>query len=502
MPRKNEESEESEEIKSVVNFGDFRKVNAPVSFKKGTVVAIYYSLPSNQNGGGSSGTNVITQKVIPFGKDEMRVYVSPFALKRRIRDYWIRLNDEKVKVYLRESREVLEREKSTGSEKDNNKQQNSSASQNGASMGTQLQKNGNNTDNKNNLSNLIEEYIDIDLFGYMKAESRKAPALTRPGPITTWGAISLEPFVAFVDFNTSVESTTGSSEGGSIINRYISTNFYFTSFFINTDLISIDMSDVEKKASNKMEDKFKDEERDKILNKRKERLKYFFEGVKYAMQKEVGGPRDRPECVFLAVEVTENHYGHFDKWILKNAKIVDVNSEKQDNNKEDANREDIKVKIDFSNLNKSEHGDIYILVCDENYVKLSCGNNELDREKLINCNENGNQSSNANKWPKFADIKTVVDFLVGKIEITKDELALIKKLINMKPTERTVSDIEKMLNDNEKETLKELIKEGFVIRFKKANEDEEHYTIPEAVYKAINKEEYKLLDNKNNGESV
>jgi CRISPR-associated autoregulator DevR family len=230
--------------------------------KRVVVSAIFYAFPSNLNASGGSGTNIISQKIIPWGEDaEPRVYVSPYALKRRIRDYWIKKGE---KVYLREDRALTEKEESP---------------------------------------NL--DYIDIDLFGFMSASGGQSAA-TRPGAITTWGAVSLEPLHSFIDFNTNLLSTTGSEEGGSIINRGISKEFYFTSFFINPDIIGVDFYNDKQHISD---------------DQRSKRLKLFFEALDYAMQKDSGGARDRPACIFKAAEVSKFGYGKSDKEIFKSIKV-------------------------------------------------------------------------------------------------------------------------------------------------------------------------------------
>ena len=234
--------------------------------KRATVSVIWYSFPSNQNGSGSEGTNVVSQKIIPWGTDaEPRIYISPFALKRRIRDYWTK-RGQRVGFSL----EGVEEDVEPGH---------------------------------------LTDFIDYDLFGFMKTKGGES-SFVRPGPITSWGAVSLEPYHSFVDFNTSIVSTTNSDKGGSIFNRFISKEFYFSSFFINPDLVGLDYSqdlnavDVEE-----------------VLRLRKQRLTLFFEALQYAMQKEVGGPRDRGACVLLAVSVGNYGYPPTDKRVFRSIRV-------------------------------------------------------------------------------------------------------------------------------------------------------------------------------------
>jgi CRISPR-associated protein Cas7/Cst2/DevR subtype I-B len=272
-----------QESKGAANFvlGEdwFKNNNLPWSGKRATVFAIYYSFPSNQNASGSTGTNVIVQKVIPWGDDaEPRIYVSPYALKRRIRDYWIKSGK---KVYLREDKVLAEK-------------------------------------NEKQVRGVDLSYIDIDLFGLMSAEKgSKSSAKTRPATITTWGAVSLETFHSEMDFNTFILSTTQSQSGGSIINRAISKEFYFTSFHINPDLIGVEVT------SGKGVDKEGKEtdDQNKIQETKKERLKNFFDALKYALQKDSGGSRDRPDCVIIGVAIGDKGYPNIDKKVFKSIEI-------------------------------------------------------------------------------------------------------------------------------------------------------------------------------------
>jgi CRISPR-associated protein Cas7/Cst2/DevR subtype I-B len=316
---KKKENKQNIEIFSL-NKGDFEKNGYPFSGKRAVVVGIYYSFPSNQNASGSSGTNAISQKIIPWGEEaEPRVYISPFALKRRIRDYWSKLGE---KVYVREDRNIEE-----GKNEEESKTE------------------------KKGMKDLVNEYIDVDLFGYMKAKSGKE-GTTRPGPITSWGAVSLEPVHSFVDFNTCIYPTT-EKEGGSIINRGISKEFYFTSFFINPDLISVVLTSSKQEGVDK----------NGVLKMKMERLKLFLEGMKYAMQKDTGGPRDKPSCVFLAVQIEDSAYGDFDKRLFKN---IEVKGDK------------VKIKSDLL----KEKG-IHILHFDKDFVEIqNVEKSELD--KVVN----------------------------------------------------------------------------------------------------------------------
>ncbi len=291
----------------------FEEKKLPWSGKRATVVAIYYSFPSNQNGSGGVGTNIVPQKIISWGSNsEPRVYISPFALKRRIRDYWIKKGE---KVIFREDPVLIDE----------------------------------------NMKEAAEEgginFIDYDLFGYMKDTGKGNAAKTRPGPITSWGAVSLEPLHSFVDFNTSIHSTKNSDKGGSIFNRYISKEFYFTSFYINPDMIGFDFAD---------ESSFNEKE---IMERKTKRLKKFFEALPYAMQKDSGGPRDKPACVFLGVAIGNLAYPVIDKIIFKS----------------------IEIKDDKINLKEELPSNFYLLHVDKAFVNISKNTEKIDKviTKLI-----------------------------------------------------------------------------------------------------------------------
>lgn len=282
MGKKDETEKNESKVKPMLVLGEewFEENGLPWSGKRGTVVSIYYSFPGNQNASGSTGTNVISQKLIPWGDDaEPRVYISPFALKRRIRDYWIK-KGENVGFKEDYARGIV--------------------------------------DIKNEE---ITNYIDYDLFGFMsgkkekkeeeKETKKKEKLRARPGPITSWGAVSLETYRSFIDFNSSLRPTSGESEeGGSLFNRAISKEFYFTSFYINPDLIGVD-------PTSELEGK----DKQALLELKKKRLGLFFEGLKYAMQKDTGGPRDKPACVFMGVSIGEYAYPIDDKLIFRSIKI-------------------------------------------------------------------------------------------------------------------------------------------------------------------------------------
>ncbi len=248
--------------------------------KRMTVSLLYYSFPSNQNASGGEGTNAISQKIIAWGQDaEPRIYISPYALKRKIRDWWAAKGEE-VGFLLGKIKDIHEKIKK--------------AEYN------------------------ILDFVDFDLFGYMYAgKGSKETALTRPAPITSWGAVSVEPYHSFLDFNTCIYSTTESEKGGSIFNRLISKEFYFSSFHVNLDLISVDF--------------FKPENsREKYKDRRERRLRLFLEGVLHAMEKEAGGPRDKASCVLAVVSIAKDGFPPHDKQIfkslkVKNDKICDIN---------------------------------------------------------------------------------------------------------------------------------------------------------------------------------
>jgi len=67
------------------------------------------------------------------------------------------------------------------------------------------------------------KYIDDDLFGYLNPGP---PPQSRPGPIRSIGAIGLFEYPDDTDFLTSIFSTTGAEEGGSMVTKRIYTNTF------------------------------------------------------------------------------------------------------------------------------------------------------------------------------------------------------------------------------------------------------------------------------------
>jgi len=83
------------------------------------------------------------------------------------------------------------------------------------------------------------KYIDDDLFGYLMARTEKGEgedkkgskkskgvSESRPGPIRSIGAIGLFEYPDDTDFLTSIFSTTGAEEGGSMVTKRIYTNTF------------------------------------------------------------------------------------------------------------------------------------------------------------------------------------------------------------------------------------------------------------------------------------
>ncbi|MEM0149995.1 MAG: AbrB/MazE/SpoVT family DNA-binding domain-containing protein [Candidatus Micrarchaeaceae archaeon] len=68
------------------------------------------------------------------------------------------------------------------------------------------------------------------------------------------------------------------------------------------------------------------------------------------------------------------------------------------------------------------------------------------------------------------------------VELGEGELELLKKLDTLRYNERTVSNVNSILNGSEKEVLQRLIKKGFVEPFKKPGEQQYKYSIPKGIY--------------------
>ncbi len=78
-----------------------------------------------------------------------------------------------------------------------------------------------------------------------------------------------------------------------------------------------------------------------------------------------------------------------------------------------------------------------------------------------------------------APLKTGVE---PKQELGEDELEILKKLDTLRYSERTVSNVNSMLSANEKNVLQKLIKEKYVVPFKKPGEQQYKYSIAKGIY--------------------
>ncbi|MCL4373278.1 MAG: hypothetical protein M1360_01040 [Candidatus Marsarchaeota archaeon] len=78
-----------------------------------------------------------------------------------------------------------------------------------------------------------------------------------------------------------------------------------------------------------------------------------------------------------------------------------------------------------------------------------------------------------------APLKTGVE---PKQELGEGELEILKKLDTLRYSERTVSNVNSMLSANEKNVLQKLIKEKYVVPFKKPGEQQYKYSIAKGIY--------------------
>jgi len=132
------------------------------------------------------------------------------------------------------------------------------------------------------------KYIDDDLFGYLMAraeknegESKKGSKKTkgisasRPGPIRSIGAIGLFEYPDDTDFLTSIVSTTGAEEGGSMVTKRIYTNTFILPIWCDVKRIGCEAVPQEDK-------KIKFEPLEGVSpDERKRRLSKFFESLFY-----------------------------------------------------------------------------------------------------------------------------------------------------------------------------------------------------------------------------
>jgi CRISPR-associated protein Cst2 len=132
------------------------------------------------------------------------------------------------------------------------------------------------------------KYIDDDLFGYLKARaeknegeskkgSKKSKGISesRPGPIRSIGAIGLFEYPDDTDFLTSIFSTTGAEEGGSMVTKRIYTNTFILPIWCDVKRVGCEAVPQKDKS-------IKFEPLEGISSEeRKRRLSKFFESLFY-----------------------------------------------------------------------------------------------------------------------------------------------------------------------------------------------------------------------------
>lgn len=90
----------------------------------------------------------------------------------------------------------------------------------------------------------IEDYPEIDLFGYMKTSSKtdkdKGGAMTRSAVVRLSNAVSLEPYKGDMDFLTNMGLASRGNEPNTIAQSEIHASYYSYSIAIDLDLVGID----------------------------------------------------------------------------------------------------------------------------------------------------------------------------------------------------------------------------------------------------------------------
>jgi len=159
-----------------------------------------------------------------------------------------------------------------------------------------------------------KEYIDDDLFGYLMARAgasestdtdtetktgkKKRPvgiSEARPGPIRSIGAVGLFEYPDDTDFLTSIVSTTGAEAGGSMVTRRIYTNTFVLPIWCDISRIGKEREPQKDKTL-----KVKDLVDEPV---REERLKAFFEALFYLGKATPGSskPPLSPKLVMVGV---------------------------------------------------------------------------------------------------------------------------------------------------------------------------------------------------------
>jgi len=192
------------------------------------VVDVFRVESANINAG-EGGPTEKKKKTIHLEDGTVVPRISPQAIFRMMRDYWID-KGEKVDIARNEPGKSLRPEE---------------------------------------LKYEPESFIDDDLFGYLHAAEVKA----RPGPIRSTGAIGLFEYPDDTDFMTSIVNPGGKEAGGAVVTKRLYTNSFVLPIWCDVRRIGREVIPQEDKSL-KFEDIVDEAERER-------RLRLFFESLFY-----------------------------------------------------------------------------------------------------------------------------------------------------------------------------------------------------------------------------
>ncbi len=129
-----------------------------------------------------------------------------------------------------------------------------------------------------------------------------------------------------------------------------------------------------------------------------------------------------------------------------------------------------------------KYSEKYFLIAKKNDIlDLLLGKKQLGEAKAIA--EKPEKSEKPEKVPEGK--ASASEAKQAALEVSKGELAVLKKLDTLRYNERTRGNVKSMLSQGEFDILQSLIKRGYVKLFKKEGDTDYRYSIPKNIYDAF-----------------
>lgn len=145
----------------------------------------------------------------------------------------------------------------------------------------------------------IQEYPEIDLFGYMKTKSGSGAA-TRAAVVRISHAVALEPYNGDMDYLTNMGLARRQNLNNSIAQSEIQRTFYAYTITIDLDLVGVEKD----LAGNELSPSLDNKEKSKRVNQLLSTLQYLYRDIK--------GRRENLSPVFAIGRVYERKTPFFD----------------------------------------------------------------------------------------------------------------------------------------------------------------------------------------------